>query len=149
MDNGQCYCYSGFSGSDCGDNLTTTKTQKNGLYLQSTVVYGCTATNNTNKKRCENGTCQKSVGYCVCNTGFKDLDCSVVDRDYISDESGSDFNSVISATSSNSNSSKPNTGTSANGSVLQGLAGLLGGIKAAQVIKVGLSTILGAALIVL
>lgn len=72
MSDGQCLCYSGFSGVSCGGNQTSTVVLKNGVMISKTVSHGCT-------NGCKNGTCMDDIGYCMCDTGYKSLDCSVED----------------------------------------------------------------------
>lgn len=40
--------------------------------ISKTVSHGCT-------NGCKNGTCMDDIGYCMCDTGYKSLDCSVED----------------------------------------------------------------------
>jgi len=84
MSNGNCYCYEGFSGSDCGNRVTLTETLINGSYQQSKIIKSGSCLNG--------GTYFTDIGYCMCQVGYHGENCETTDnlaKDYYTAPPGS------------------------------------------------------------
>jgi len=84
MQNNQCQCYDGFTGSDCGDRVDLTETIKDGSYQVIETIKGYS---------CQNGApLVTNIGYCLCNVGFTGPTCGETDnltKQYYSAPAGS------------------------------------------------------------
>ena len=71
MKNGQCLCYQGFTGDDCGDNVDLKEYLTANSYQMRETIKTVT---------CQNGGVYiSSQGYCLCNVGFSGSTCSQID----------------------------------------------------------------------
>lgn len=80
--NGQCLCYAGFEGLDCG-SMIATKTEWNrfGGIRTITKVKGCPQDEgDDHNSTCNNGTCLVNVGMCQCEVGWKGARCDQEDN---------------------------------------------------------------------
>lgn len=73
MSNQQCYCLSGFSGKSCGKSLNTklTENSNGSIYWQMDAIH---------IETCYKGTWMSSVGFCLCNLGWKGIECDEPDK---------------------------------------------------------------------
>merc|ERR1712183_201026 len=110
MKNGQCQCYDGFTGTDCGSRISVNTALKNGSYQVTETIKGGICYNG--------GEYLTTIGYCMCNVGFSGTQCQDKDtltRSYYTAPPGSETTGGKTTWPTGQNGGKGTSGSSSSG----------------------------------